>query len=114
MKAAPRHIIVKLLKTKIKEKILKAIKGKKKKHMYMIHLVQGKVILIMANFFLKHLERECTNMYTRKIQMGASPVVQWLSAHIPLQQPGVHQFGSRVRTWHRLTNHAVVGVPCIN
>ena len=31
--------------------------------------------------------------------IGASRVVQWLSSHILLQQPGVHQFGSRVQTY---------------
>ena len=44
---------------------------------------------------------------------GAVPVVQQLSAHVPLQQPWVRWFGSRVRTWHRLVRHAVVGVPHI-
>ena len=44
---------------------------------------------------------------------GASLVAQRLSAHVPLQQPGVCQFGSQVWTWHHLTSHAVVGVPHI-
>ena len=44
---------------------------------------------------------------------GASPVAQRLSVHVLLQQPGVLQFGSLVRTWHRLASHAVVGVPHI-
>ena len=29
------------------------------------------------------------------------------------RQPGVHRLGSRLRTWHRLARHAVVGVPHI-
>ena len=37
---------------------------------------------------------------------GAGPVAQQLSAHVPLQGPGVHQFGSRAQTWHKL------GKPC--
>ena len=40
-------------------------------------------------------------------------MAQQLSAHIPLQRPGVHRFGSWVWTWHRLASHAVVGVPHI-
>ena len=44
---------------------------------------------------------------------GAGPVEQELSEHVPLWQPGVRQFGSRVRTWHHLARHAVVGVPQI-
>ena len=40
-------------------------------------------------------------------------MAQQLSAHVPLQRPGVRWFGSRVRTWHRLASHAVVGVPHI-
>ena len=43
--------------------------------------------------------------------LGASPVAQRLSAHVPLGWPGVHQFRSRVQTWHGLAIHAVVGVP---
>ena len=30
---------------------------------------------------------------------------------LPLLRPGIRGFGSRVRTWHRLARHAVVGVP---
>ena len=30
---------------------------------------------------------------------GAGLVAQWLSAHVPLRRPRVHQFGSWVRTW---------------
>ena len=44
---------------------------------------------------------------------GAGPVAQWLSLHLPLWWPGVHQFRSRVRTWHPLARHAVVGIPHI-
>ena len=43
----------------------------------------------------------------------AGPVTQQLSVHIPLSWPGVCRFGSWVWTWHRLANHAVVGVPHI-
>ena len=46
-------------------------------------------------------------------QLGASLVAQRLSSHIPLRWPRVRQFGSWVRTWHRLVSHAVVGVPRI-
>ena len=44
---------------------------------------------------------------------GAGLVVQWLSAHVLLQRPGVRRFGSWVRTWHCLSSHAVAGVPHI-
>ena len=43
--------------------------------------------------------------------MGAGPVVQRLSAHVPLQQPWVCPLGSRLRTGHRLASHAVADVP---
>ena len=49
----------------------------------------------------------------RTIDLGPSPMAQWLSAHVPLWRPGVHRFGSRVRTWHCLTGHAVAGIPHI-
>ena len=48
---------------------------------------------------------------TKKEGRGASLVVQRLSVHVPLWRPGVHRFGSRVQTRHRLASHAVVGVP---
>ena len=54
-----------------------------------------------------------TNSFLLNIFCGAGPMGQQLSAHIPLLQPGVHQFGSRVRTWHRLAHHAVVVIPHI-
>ena len=38
-------------------------------------------------------------------------MVQQLSAHVPLQPPEVRRFRSRVRTWHRLARHAMIGVP---
>ena len=44
---------------------------------------------------------------------GAGLVVQQLSAQVLLLWPRVHWFGSRVRTWHRMASHAVVGVPHI-
>ena len=44
---------------------------------------------------------------------GPSLVAQRLNSHIPLPRPGVHWFGSRVRTWYSLASHAVVGVPHI-
>ena len=53
--------------------------------------------------FLKIIQNTCIT--------GAGPVAQWLSSHIPLQQPGVCQFWSWVRTWHCLASHAMVGVP---
>ena len=34
-------------------------------------------------------------------------MAQWLSVHVPLQQPGVRLFGSQVWTWHHLASHAV-------
>ena len=43
----------------------------------------------------------------------AGPVAQRLSSHIPLRRPGVRWFRSRVLTWHRLANYAVVGMPHI-
>ena len=46
-------------------------------------------------------------------QVGARPGVLWLSAHIPLWQPRVHGFGSRVQTWHHLARRAVGGIPHI-
>ena len=45
--------------------------------------------------------------------VGAGPVVQWLSLHVPLWQPGLHWCRSRVWTWHCLACHAVVGIPHI-
>ena len=44
---------------------------------------------------------------------GAGPVAQRLSLHLPLWWPGVHRGRSRLRTWHRLASHAVVGIPHI-
>ena len=41
---------------------------------------------------------------------GAGLVGQQLGSHVPLQRPGVCWFGSRVRTWHGLASHAVVGM----
>ena len=41
---------------------------------------------------------------------GTGPVVQWLSAHVPLRWPGVRWFGSWVRTWHHLVSHTVAGI----
>ena len=45
--------------------------------------------------------------------MRAGPMAQQLSAHVLLQRLGGHCCGSPVRTWHRLTSHAVAGVPHI-
>ena len=36
----------------------------------------------------------CSESLKKKLG-GASPVAQWLSAHILLQRPGVHGFGSQ-------------------
>ena len=48
-----------------------------------------------------------TNQQAHRSQIiGASPVVQRLSAHILLRRPRVCRFRSRVRTWHRLSSHA--------
>ena len=58
------------------------------------------------------VKQEATSLVKRG-KMGASLVAQQLGAHVPLWWPGVCQFGSRVRTWHRLASHAVVGVPDI-
>ena len=49
----------------------------------------------------------------RRKFLEAGPVAQRLSARVLLWRPGVHWFGSRVRTWHRLASHAVAGVPQI-
>ena len=46
----------------------------------------------------------------KKTMIGAGLVAQWLSAHVLLQWPRVHWFGSWVWTWHFLSSHAVVGV----
>lgn len=60
-KATSRHsIIVKLLKSKDKEKIPQPV-GDKGYTMY-----TGKVILIMANFFFKHPESVCKNVHKKK------------------------------------------------
>ena len=48
-----------------------------------------------------------------KVRPRAGLVVQRLGVHTPLRWPGVHQFGSRVQTWHCLASHAVAGVPHI-
>ena len=45
--------------------------------------------------------------------MKGWPVAQQLSSHVLLWQPGVHQFRSRVQTWHRMASHAVAGIPHI-
>ena len=50
---------------------------------------------------------------SKRALTGSGPVGQQLSAHVPLQWPGVCGFGSRVLTWHCLASHAVVGVPHI-
>ena len=50
---------------------------------------------------------------SKRSKKGAGPVAQWLSSHVPLQQPGVHRFGSWVWTWYSLASHAVAGVPHI-
>ena len=47
------------------------------------------------------------------VGVGVGLVVRHLSEHVPLWWPRVHQFGSRVRTWHSLASHAVAGVPHI-
>ena len=52
--------------------------------------------------------------YLQEIQLiGAGLVAQRLGVHILLQRPRVCQFGSWVRTWYRLSSHAVVGMPHI-
>ena len=52
--------------------------------------------------------------FLKKIYIqGTGPVLQWLSLHVLLWRPGVHQFASWVQTWHCLASHAVVGVPHI-
>ena len=49
----------------------------------------------------------------REERGGAGPVAQQLSVHILLWRPRVRRVGSRVRTWHCLSSHAVAGVPHI-
>ena len=48
-----------------------------------------------------------------KMMVEASPVVQWLIAHVPLQWPRVRPFGSQVWRWNCLASHAMAGVPHI-
>ena len=55
----------------------------------------------------------CSFLLLRIVSNWGRPVAQWLSTHVPLQQPSVYWFGSWVWTWHRLASHAVVGVPHI-
>ena len=47
------------------------------------------------------------------LSLGAGPVVQQLSLHVPLQWPRVQRFRSQGQTWHCLASHAVAGVPHI-
>ena len=46
-----------------------------------------------------------------KMSGGVGPVAQQLSVHVPLQWPGVCQFGSRVWTWHCLSEPCCGGYP---
>ena len=66
--------------------------------------------LLNSNSMPVLLKEEVIKKY---IYFGAGPVVQRLSAHVPLWQPGVCRFGCWVQTWHRLAHHAVVGIPHI-
>ena len=43
--------------------------------------------------------------------LEADPVVQWLSLHALPQWPGVHRFGSQVRTCRPLVRPCCGGVP---
>ena len=61
----------------------------------------------------KRSEAKLTCKHACKTETAAGLVTQRLSSHFLLQRPRVHQFGSRVRTWHHLESHAVVGVPQI-
>ena len=67
----------------------------------------------LKRMFLKTMSSQKRVTKEKINKCGASLVGQRLSSHIPLGQPGVRGFGSRVRTWHRLASHAVVGVPHI-
>ena len=55
----------------------------------------------------------CCSLKSAKGRSRAGPVAQQLSVHVPIWWPGVHQFGSRVLTWHRSSGHAAAGVPHI-
>ena len=52
-------------------------------------------------------------MQTKKVRLRGLPGGTAKFARSASWQSVVHQFGSRVRTWHHLANHAVVGVPHI-
>ena len=57
--------------------------------------------------------KEMRARINQKDRRGACLVTQQLSGHFPLRRPGVRRFRSRVQTWLRLTDHAVVGIPHI-
>ena len=49
----------------------------------------------------------------KKDILGAGPMVQWVSSHVPASAAWGLPVRFRVRTWHHLTSHAVGGVPHI-
>ena len=75
---------------------------------------QTPVVIILSNYKKSCLLNFPITFSNKKFQCpGAGLVAQWLSTHVPLQWPGVRQFRSQVQTWHRLTGHAVAGIPHI-
>ena len=61
--------------------------------------------------YLFELEKIVDALILVKAHMWGRPggaVVKF--ARSASQRPGVHWFGSRVRTWHCLARHAVVGI----
>ena len=64
---------------------------------------------VFAPSFVKEdRRRQCT-----QLKVHFSGPAYWRRGYVPLWQPGVCQFGSRVRTWHCSASHVVVGIPRI-
>ena len=86
---------------RVQQRALTAVTGQQEQGQRILFKKSGKSVIVLEAFHQKLLN------------FWASPVVQRLSTHIPLGRPRVRGFGSRVRTWHCLASHAVVGVPHI-
>ena len=73
------------------------------------------ILSIIKNSFLfsDWYQEDLWQLNFKKTGIGAGLVAQRVSVHVPLRQPGVHQFRSWVWTGHPLASHAVVGVPHI-
>ena len=52
----------------------------------------------MQNKELSRKTKIVSSRLSTKEKVGAGPVAQQLSSHIPLRRLGIHQFGSSVRT----------------